>query len=217
MDLGTVAAQVISILCVILCILPLHELAHAWVANKLGDPTAKLEGRLTFNPLASVDPMGALALLLFGFGWAKPVPVDSRYFRKPKRDMAITALAGPVSNLLAAFVGAVLVAVMEAFSPYNGFTNFVYNVLWYYVVVNISLAVFNLIPMPPLDGSRIVAAFLSDRAMYTYYRYQNLFVMVMFLLLLSGALSGPLATAQTFFANIIFSLARAPFQLFGLL
>lgn len=216
-DLGTVAAQVISILFVILCILPLHELAHAWVANKLGDPTAKLEGRLTFNPLASVDPMGALALLLFGFGWAKPVPVDSRYFRKPKRDMAITALAGPVSNLLAAFVGAVLVAVMEAFSPYNGFTNFVYNVLWYYVVVNISLAVFNLIPMPPLDGSRIVAAFLSDRAMYTYYRYQNLFVMVMFLLLLSGALSGPLVTAQTFFANIIFSLARAPFQLFGLL
>lgn len=216
-DLGTVAAQVISILFVILCILPLHELAHAWVANKLGDPTAKLEGRLTFNPLASVDPMGALALLLFGFGWAKPVPVDGRYFRKPKRDMAITALAGPVSNLLAAFVGAVLVAVMEAFSPYNGFTNFVYNVLWYYVVVNISLAVFNLIPMPPLDGSRIVAAFLSDRAMYTYYRYQNLFVMVMFLLLLSGALSGPLATAQTFFANIIFSLARAPFQLFGLL
>lgn len=216
-DLGTVAAQVISILFVILCILPLHELAHAWVANKLGDPTAKLEGRLTFNPLASVDPMGALALLLFGFGWAKPVPVDSRYFRKPKRDMAITALAGPVSNLLAAFVGAALVAIMEAFSPYNGFTNFVYNVLWYYVVVNISLAVFNLIPMPPLDGSRIVAAFLSDRAMYTYYRYQNLFVMVMFLLLLSGALSGPLATAQTFFANIIFSLARAPFQLFGLL
>lgn len=216
-DLGTVAAQVISILFVILCILPLHELAHAWVANKLGDPTAKLEGRLTFNPLASVDPMGALALLLFGFGWAKPVPVDSRYFRKPKRDMAITALAGPVSNLLAAFVGAVLVAVMEAFSPYNGFTNFVYNVLWYYVVVNISLAVFNLIPMPPLDGSRIVAAFLSDRVMYTYYRYQNLFVMVMFLLLLSGALSGPLATAQTFFANIIFSLVRAPFQLFGLL
>lgn len=216
-DLGTVAAQVISILFVILCILPLHELAHAWVANKLGDPTAKLEGRLTFNPLASVDPMGALALLLFGFGWAKPVPVDSRYFRKPKRDMAITALAGPVSNLLAAFVGAVLVAVMEALSPYNGFTNFVYNVLWYYVVVNISLAVFNLIPMPPLDGSRIVAAFLSDRVMYTYYRYQSLFVMVMFLLLLSGALSGPLATAQTFFANIIFSLARAPFQLFGLL
>ena len=131
--------------------------------------------------------------------------------------MAITALAGPVSNLLAAFVGAVLVAIMEAFSPYNGFTNFVYNVLWYYVVVNISLAVFNLIPMPPLDGSRIVAAFLSDRVMYTYYRYQNLFVMVMFLLLLSGALSGPWPQPRPFLPTSSSSLARAPFQLFGLL
>ena len=188
-----VLAQVISIVFVILCILPLHEFAHGWVANKLGDPTAKLEGRLTFNPLASVDPMGALALILFGFGWAKPVPVDSRYFRNPKRDMAITALAGPVSNLIAALVGA------------------------YYVVVNISLAAFNLIPMPPLDGSRIVAAFLSNRTMMTYYRYQNVFVMIMFFLLLSGALSGPLATAQNFFANIIFTLAEAPFKLFGVL
>jgi Zn-dependent protease len=212
-----VLAQVISIVFVILCILPLHEFAHGWVANKLGDPTAKLEGRLTFNPLASVDPMGALALILFGFGWAKPVPVDSRYFRNPKRDMAITALAGPVSNLIAALVGAVLVALMEAFAPYNWLTSFVFNVLYYYVVVNISLAVFNLIPMPPLDGSRIVAAFLSNRTMMTYYRYQNVFVMIMFFLLLSGALSGPLATAQNFFANIIFTLAEAPFKLFGVL
>lgn len=216
-DIWSVAAQVISIVFVILCILPLHEFAHGWVANKLGDPTAKLEGRLTLNPLASVDPFGALALILFGFGWAKPVPVDSRYFKNPRRDMAITALAGPVSNLLAALVGAVLVAVMEAFSPANGFTIFVYNVLYYYVVVNISLAVFNLIPIPPLDGSRIVGAFLSNRTLYTLYRYQNVFTMVMFLLLLSGALSGPLVVAQNFFAQIIFTLARAPFHFFGVL
>ena len=166
-DVWSVLAQVISVVFVILCILPLHEFAHGWVANKLGDPTAKLEGRLTFNPLASVDPIGALALILFGFGWAKPVPVDSRYFKNPRRDMAITALAGPVSNLIAALVGAFLVALMEAFAPYNGVTSFVFNVLYYYVVVNISLAVFNLIPMPPLDGSRIVAAFLSSRVLYT--------------------------------------------------
>ncbi|CCX38957.1 peptidase M50 family [Clostridium sp. CAG:1013] len=216
-DVWGVLAQVISIVFVILCILPLHEFAHGWVANKLGDPTAKLEGRLTFNPLASVDPMGALALILFGFGWAKPVPVDSRYFKNPRRDMAITALAGPVSNLIAALVGAFLVALMEAFAPYNWLTNFVFNVLYYYVVVNISLAVFNLIPMPPLDGSRIVAAFLSNRAIQTYYRYQNVFVMVMFFLLLSGSLSGPLGTAQSFFARIIFTLAEAPFKLFGVL
>lgn len=216
-DIAGVAAQVLSILFVIVFILPLHELAHAWVANKLGDPTARLEGRLTFNPLASIDPIGALALLLFGFGWARPVPVDSRYFKKPKRDMAITALAGPVANLVAALVGAVVVAALTAFAPYNGFTQFVYTLFYYYVVVNISLAVFNLIPLPPLDGSRIVAAFLSNRAMYTYYRYQNLFVMLVFVLLFSGALSGPLATAQNFFSNIIFNLAQAPFRLFGLL
>ena len=157
-DVWAVLAQVLSVVFVILCILPLHEFAHGWVANKLGDPTAKLEGRLTLNPLASVDPMGALALILFGFGWAKPVPVNSRYFKHPKRDMAITALAGPVSNLLAALVGAVLVVVMEVFAPYNGVTQFIYNVLYYYVVVNISLAVFNLIPLPPLDGGHIVGA-----------------------------------------------------------
>lgn len=215
-NVWSVLAQVISVVFIILCILPLHELAHAWVANKLGDPTARLEGRLTFNPLASVDPMGALALLLFGFGWAKPVPVDSRYFKKPRRDMALTALAGPVSNLLAALVGAFFAAAMETFAPVNWFTQFVYTMLYYYVLVNISLAVFNLIPMPPLDGSRIVGAFLSSRALYTYYRYQNIFVMAMFFLLLSGSLSGPLATAQSFFGNIIFSLARAPFRLFGL-
>ena len=130
--------------------------------------------------------------------------------------MALTALAGPVSNLLAALVGAFLAAAMETFAPINGFTEFVYKMLYYYVLVNISLAVFNLIPMPPLDGSRIVGAFLSSRALYTYYRYQNIFVMVMFVLMLSGALSGPLATVQGFFGNIIFSLARAPFRLFGL-
>ena len=186
-DVWAVLAQVLSVVFVILCILPLHEFAHGWVANKLGDPTAKLE------------------------------PVNTRYFKHPKRDMAITALAGPVSNLLAALVGAVLVVVMEVFAPYNGVTQFIYNVLYYYVVVNISLAVFNLIPLPPLDGSRIVAAFLSDRAMYTYYRYQNVFVLVMFLLLFSGAMSGPLSTAQNFFARVIFSLAEAPFRLFGAL
>lgn len=216
-DFWQVLAQVLSVLFIIFCILPLHEFAHGWMANKLGDPTAKLEGRLTMNPLASVDPMGALALLLFGFGWAKPVPVDSRYFKKPKRDVAITALAGPVSNLLAALVGALIVVALSAFAPYHAVTQFLFNMFYYYVVVNISLAVFNLIPVPPLDGSRIIGAFLSDRALYTYYRYQNIFVMVLFVLMLSGAFSGPLYTVQSFFANAIFTVAKLPFWLFGVL
>ncbi len=216
-NIWTVAAQVISILFIIICVLPFHELAHGWVAGKLGDPTAKLEGRLTWNPLASVDTAGALALLLFGFGWAKPVPVDPRYFKKPRRDMALTALAGPAANLLAALVGALLVTVIQIFAPYNGFTNFLFSALYYYVVVNISLAVFNLIPAPPLDGSRILSSFLSYRALDVYYRYQNLFVMLLFFLMFTGALSGPLYRVQSLFANAIFFVAELPFRLFGLI
>ena len=214
-DFLSVLAQIISIVFVILCILPLHEFAHGWVAYKLGDPTAKMAGRLKFNPLASVEPMGALALLLFGFGWAKPVPVNSSYFKKPKRDMAITALAGPVSNLLAALVGAVILVTVSVFLPYNWIVSFLVSFLSYYVIINISLAVFNLIPMPPLDGSRILGAFLSDRALRTFYRYQNVFVMLMFVLLLTGALSGPLGIVQNFFYRIIITIAKLPFQLFG--
>lgn len=216
-SISTVAAQVLSVLFVIFCILPLHEFAHGFVANKLGDPTAKLEGRLTMNPLASVDTMGALALLLFGFGWAKPVPVDSRYFKKPKRDVALTALAGPISNLLAALVGAIIYVAVVLFAPYNAVQGFFVSMLSFYVTVNISLAVFNLIPIPPLDGSRIIGAFLSDKALYTYYRYQNIFVMVLFFLMLTGAMSGPLYSVQSFFANIIMTIAKLPFKLFGVL
>lgn len=213
----TVAAQVLSVFFVIFCILPFHEFAHGFVANKLGDPTAKLEGRLTMNPLASVDTMGALALLLFGFGWAKPVPVDSRYFKKPKRDMALTALAGSVSNLLAALLGAIVYIAVYLFMPHSTVQSFLVVMLSFYVTVNISLAVFNLIPVPPLDGSRIVSAFLSDRAMYNYYRYQNIFIMLLYFLMFTGALSGPLYTVQSFFRNIIMTAAMLPFKLFGVL
>ncbi len=211
-----VLAQVLSTFFIIFFILPLHEYAHGWTANKLGDPTARLEGRLTFNPLASVDIMGALGLLLFGFGWAKPVPVDSRYFKNPRRDMAITALAGPVSNLLAAFLGAVLFYVVSLFLPLqNGFVQFLRYFLNYYAMVNVCLAVFNLIPMPPLDGSKILMAFLSRRALAFYYQYQNILSLITFVLLFSGAASGPLSAAQSFFGNVIFRVAELPFRLFG--
>ncbi len=218
-DIVTVAAQVLAIIFVIICILPLHELAHGWVAYKLGDPTAKLERRLTLNPLASVDPVGTVWLFLFGFGWAKPVPVDPRYFKKPKRDMAIVALAGPVSNLLAALVGALLLNVLVVIAGYSGVNavlNFVYTLLSYYVMVNVTLAAFNLLPIPPLDGSKILGAFLSDRALETYYRYQNVFVMVLFVLMFSGAFSGPLYAIESAMSRGIFWIASLPFKLFGL-
>ena len=170
-DWGQALAQVLSVGFVVLCVLPLHEFAHGWVACKLGDPTAKNAGRLTLNPFKSLDPLGALAILLVGFGWAKPVPVNPRYFKNPKRGMALTALAGPLSNLLAALLGAFLATGLAAGSARHGFnaaTYFIFQVLYYYVVVNISLAVFNLVPVPPLDGSRIVGMFLSDRALAAF-------------------------------------------------
>jgi len=219
-DIASVAAQVLALVFVIVCILPLHELAHGWAANKLGDPTAKLERRLTLNPLASVDPVGTVWLFLFGFGWAKPVPVDPRYFKKPKRDMAIVALAGPASNLLAGLVGAVLLNLLIVITGavgYNSVMGFIFNVLAYYVTVNVTLAVFNLLPIPPLDGSKILGAFLSDRALATYYRYQNIFVMVLFVLMFSGAFSGPLYAVESAMTQGIAWVASLPFKLFGLL
>lgn len=212
--------QIIATLFVIFCILPLHEFAHGWMAEKLGDHTARAAGRLTMNPLASLDPFGALFLLLFGFGWAKPVPVNPWNFKKPKRDMAITALAGPVSNLLAALVGGILYFALYLFVLPSASTSVFIAVdafLSAYIVINVSLAVFNLLPVPPLDGSRVVSAFLSDRAMAAYYRYQNAIVMVLFLLLFSGVLDSPLNIAQNAALDGILWLASLPFKLFGVL
>lgn len=212
--------QIIATLFVIFCILPLHEFAHGWMAEKLGDHTARAAGRLTMNPLASLDPFGALFLLLFGFGWAKPVPVNPWNFKKPKRDMAITALAGPVSNLLAALVGGILYFALYLFVLPSASTSVFIAVdafLSAYIVINVSLAVFNLLPVPPLDGSRVVSAFLSDRAMAAYYRYQNAIVMVLFLLLFSGVLDSPLNIAQNAALEGILWLASLPFKLLGVL
>lgn len=215
-DFASVVSQILATIFVIFCILPLHECAHGWVASKLGDNTAKYQKRITLNPIASLDLTGALFLLLFGFGWAKPVPVDARNFRKPKRDMAITALAGPVSNLIASLVGALLfwgIAIATGFH----FPAFVQDFFIAYITINVALAVFNLIPLPPLDGSKILGAFLSDKTLYNYYRYQNVIVMVFFFVLLSGVLNRPLGILQSFFANGVLWLGQLPYQLFGLL
>ncbi len=219
-DLTAIVAQIISVLFVAIVILPLHECAHGLIAVKLGDNTPKWDKRLTLNPLASLDPMGALWLLLFGIGWAKPVQVNPRNFKNPKRDMALVALAGPVANLLAALIGAVIFVPYVIFilsNHANVITYFFYYFLSSYITVNVSLAVFNFIPIPPLDGSRIVAAFLSDKAMYTYYRYQNIVVMIFFVILLSGSLNVPLSIAENYLCNAMLWIAERPYVLFGLI
>jgi Zn-dependent protease len=166
MDLRTFAL----LLPIVLVSLTLHELAHAWVAWRLGDPTAKSQGRLTLNPLAHLDPLGTLMFVLTAlianlpFGWARPVPVDPRYFRRAKEGMAIVAAAGPLMNFLLALVCWAVVRHVDLSSQ-------AMEVLTKAYIVNLVLGIFNLIPVPPLDGSRIIGAVMDDA---TYVRWIRL-------------------------------------------
>lgn len=215
-DLPTAILEVLAMLFIIFCILPLHEYAHAWAATKLGDNTAKNSGRLTMNPIASFDMIGALLLLLIGFGWAKPVPVNPRNFKNPKRGMALTSLAGPLSNFLAALVGdiifyGILIATHATMSlPFQMF-------FYAYIEVNVSLAVFNLIPLPPLDGSKILGAFLSDKALYGYYKYQNIIIILVLVILFTGILNTPINGLVSLCLAGLDWIAKLPYKLFGLL
>lgn len=193
----------VSYAVVLFVMLPVHEWAHAFAAHKLGDNTAKWNGRMTINPLKHLDIFGTIMMLTVGIGYAKPVPVNPYNFRKPKRDMALTALAGPVSNLLMAALSVavfrvVLLLTGSVITPagiYFGndwariFAMIFINV---FASVNIGLAVFNLLPIPPLDGSRILGLILPDRLMYQMERYSQYITIGIFALLLIGVLDLPL-------------------------
>lgn len=160
--------------------LSIHEYCHAFAAYKLGDSTAQSLGRLTLNPLNHIDPIGALFMVLFRFGWAKPVPINPRNFDRPKRDFAITALAGPTSNIITAFISApifLLFLKLLASTPYVGFGHaLVYNTCLFFSIftaLNIGLGVFNLIPVPPFDGSRILNAVLPERIYFKVMKYER--------------------------------------------
>ena len=214
MGFAEIITYVISCLVVIFITLPIHELAHGFVANKLGDPTARYQGRLTFNPLAHVDYIGAFSIIVFGFGWAKAVPVNMGNFKNPRRDMAITALAGPVSNLLMALVCNIIVCL---FVYVIGFKSIVlyYIVMFFNYIsqISVSLAVFNLIPIPPLDGSRIISAFLPPRIYYNLMRYERYFFMILSVLMASDVLAVPLSYAIGSVDSALFWLASLPFRL----
>ncbi len=165
---------------------PIHELSHGWVAYKLGDNTAKREGRLTFNPIAHIDLIGMLMILILGFGYAKPVPVNMNNFKKPKSGMALTALAGPASNIVLAFISVFIYYAIP--DRDSGILYYLETFFLYSTVINLSLAAFNLLPIPPLDGSKVMASILPDKAYYKYMMYERYAMIGLFILILTGVL-----------------------------
>lgn len=196
----------------LLCI-TLHELSHGLVAWKLGDPTAKLAGRLTLNPLKHLDPMGLVMMLAFHVGWAKPVPVDMRYFKNPRRGMALTAFAGPASNVLIAIVFLFLYGLFYRPLSTNATGLYFLRMIDLTAVISLGLAIFNILPFPPLDGSKILFSFLSDEGYRLVLRYERYGSLLLFALVWAGALGRPLSAAIDAVYDLLFPIAQGGFAL----
>lgn len=171
-----IPAALLAIMC--------HEIAHGFVSYLLGDPTAKQMGRLTLNPLKHIDPIGALSLILFRVGWAKPVMIDPRYYKNPKWGTALVSLAGPLTNFVLAIISAFLYFVIYKFINIQLILNIFLPFFLYLAILNIGLGLFNLIPIPPLDGSKIIGAILPNQAYYQYMKYQRYGTIFMLILIL---------------------------------
>lgn len=196
----------------------IHEVAHGWLANRLGDPTAKMLGRLTLNPIKHIDPIGTilvpLTLLLLGgfiFGWAKPVPITWQNLKNPRRDTALVALAGPLANLIMALIWACVAKLGSALEsgPHTNLAAVLMVIGQIGIIINIVLLVLNLLPIPPLDGSRIVAAFLPKRMAYQYNRLEAIGFFILIGLIATGLLSQvlyPLVTSVQSLINFLFNL-----------
>lgn len=196
-----IAIIVFTFLAIMLVAFPLHECAHGWTAMLLGDNTAEESGRLTLNPIAHIDPMGAVAMLLFGIGWARPVPVNPARCNKmkPKAAMALIALAGPLSNLLLAFIVEIIYKVVLysnidiILTGRESMYYYLLIALYRIVYLNIYLAIFNLLPVPPFDGSRLFLAFLPTKLYFKVMKYERVIMGVIMVLLLFGLFSIPLS------------------------
>ena len=210
-----------SVVFVVFCCLPIHEYAHAWMATRLGDDTARLKGRLTINPMKHISLLGALMILLVGFGYAKPVPVNINNFnyKTRKRDFALVALAGPVSNLIMAlfylFLYQFVLFLMNRTAGGSSVMNAIAYFFYFAGEINISLAVFNLIPIPPLDGSRLLGVIVPDRFYYLLLQYERYIMIGLLLLLWFGVLTVPLNFLSGLVEKLFLWLTGLPFRIFS--
>ncbi len=199
-----------------------HELAHGYVSYRLGDPTPKETGRLTLNPLLLLDIIGRLCLLVFGFGWAKPVQVNPNYYKNPKRGMVLVALAGPLMNFLLAFTGCLLAGLFTklgsnglSFRSQTGYSLFTFGTrfAYYFTILNIGLGSFNLIPFPPLDGSKVLLSLLPERLYFKWMKYERYGQLILMAALFFGVLDRPLYFIQS---NLYQWMMRISYAIFSI-
>ncbi len=188
-----------------------HEFAHGLVSDKLGDPTPRSQGRLTLNPFAHLDLVGTVLMILTGFGWAKPVEVNPRYYKNPKAGMAVTAAAGPLANLIMAFAAMLLYAAFLVVNiklnlGWYGAVNTVGSILSFFAFRNLCFMVFNFIPIPPLDGAKVLGIIVPNRIYYTIMQYERYAMILIMVLSVSGALNAVIGTGVSFFMDGITNL-----------
>jgi len=199
----------------VLIAISMHEFAHGYVSHRLGDPTPKQMGRLSVNPLAHLDPVGTLCLLIFHFGWAKPVGVNPYYYKNRKKGMVMVSLAGPIMNFFIAFlsIGSMGLILKITGGYAGGFVIYIFNFFNYLFIINIGLGVFNLIPVPPLDGSKVVGAILPEEKYFRYMKYERYGMIILMGLLYLGILNLPLTIVRGGISQFMWTVVNFIFRL----
>lgn len=207
-NFSNIMNQLIYILPAVLIALSVHEFAHAFVSYKLGDRAQKDKGRLTLNPLKHLDPIGTLSLIFFGFGWAKPVQVDPYFYKNKKEGMIWTAMAGPLMNFIVGFLMMLVSLVMVKFNWAfkSEITYYFYQVALVCASINVGLGIFNLIPIPPLDGSKILMGILKEETYFKLMQYEMYLSFILIILLVSGTLNGPLIHARSSILSVFLKI-----------